>query len=76
MSSTEASRWNRYRYAIASTRMTVVGSRNDRSACNNRVHGVVRVTSTTREIDTATRMTMSPADSKPSAVSPTGPPNQ
>ena len=53
-----------------------MGTNSDRSAASSRDHGVVRVSRTTSEIDTATRITISPADSRPSAVSPTAVPNQ
>ena len=55
--------------------ITIVGTNSDRSAARRRGHGVVSVSNTTNEIDTATRITISPADSRPSAVSPTGVPN-
>ena len=46
-----------------------------RSAASSRVHGVVSVSSTTSEIDVATRVTMIAAPCRPSLVTPTGVPN-
>ena len=58
------------------TRMNIRGTNSARSAASRRGHGVVIVTSTTSEIDVATRMTIRPAAVNPCSVSPTRVPNQ
>ena len=55
---------------------TCAARRSARSAASSRVHGVVSVSSTTSEIDVATRVTISPAEVRPWAVRPTSCPNQ
>ena len=52
------------------------GTNSERSDASSRFHGVVTVSSTTSEIDTATRVTISAAESSPWRVSPAGWPNQ
>ena len=51
------------------------GTTSARSAASSLAHGVVRVSSTTSEIDTATRLTIRPAACRPWLVMPTGWPN-
>ena len=60
---------------MPSTRMNIRGTNSARSAASSAVHGVVIVSSTTSEIDVATRSTMSPAAVEPLRVRPTGWPN-
>ena len=57
---------------MPSTRMNIRGNNIARSAASSRVHVVVKATSTTNEIDVATRRMMSPADRRPWLVTPTG----
>ena len=45
--------------------MNIRGTNSARSAASSRVHGVVSVSSTTSEIDVATRVTIRPADVRP-----------
>ena len=56
--------------------MKILGTKSARSAERRRVQGVVRVSSTTREIETATRTMMIAAPCSPSDVSPTSWPKQ
>src|SRR6476620_8598823 len=57
-------------------RMKILGTPRLRNAASSRIHGVVSVSSTTREIDTATRLTTRAAASRPWAVKPWGVPFQ
>ena len=55
--------------------MNMRGTARARSAASSRFHGVVSVSSTTSEIDTATRVTIRPAEVSPWLVIPTRWPN-
>lgn len=50
--------------------MKILGTNNARTAASSLAHGVVMASSTTSEIETATRNTMSPAASRPCEVIP------
>src|SRR5438445_937271 len=60
---------------MANTRMNMRGTARARKAASNLFQGVVRVSSTTREIDTATRVTIRPAEINPWLVIPNRCPN-
>ncbi len=76
MSSTVSSSRNRYRYAMPMTSTKIFGTPSARSAASSRTHGVVSVSSTTSEMDVATRVMMSPAPCRPCSVMPCGWPCQ
>src|SRR3954452_5490382 len=55
--------------------MNIRGTKRARNAANNFDHGVVDVSSTTNEIEVATRATISAAEVRPWLVRPTSVPN-